>query len=133
MNLTNQVTPTKAEFVDFIKNYPSNTPLVMVNILKFKEKSGNGDETGREAYERYSKNMESLVTKAEGKVIWAGEIKRTVIGDYEAQPDMILIVSYPSKENFIAMSTTPTYEEISKDRKIALEYGALLSAETISA
>ena len=106
MNLTNQVTPTKEEFVDFIKNYPSNTPLVMVNILKFKEKSGNGEETGREAYERYSKNMESLVKKAAGKLIWAGNIKRTVIGDYEHQPDMILIVSYPSKAHFIAMSTT---------------------------
>jgi len=133
MNLTNQVAPIKEEFVDFIKNYPSNTPLVMVNILKFKEKSGNGEETGRAAYERYSKNMESLVANAGGKVIWAGDIKRTIIGDYDSHPDMIAIVSYPSKENFIAMSTTSTYEEISKDRKIALEYGALLSSETISA
>ena len=74
MNLTNQVVPSKEEFVDFIKNYPSNTPLVMVNILKFKEKSGKGEETGREAYERYSKNMESLVAKAGGKVVWAGNI-----------------------------------------------------------
>lgn len=130
MNLTNQVTPTKEEFVDFIKNYPSNTPLVMVNILKFKEKSGQGEETGKEAYERYSKNMESLVANAGGKVIWAGNITRTIIGDYSSHPDMIAIVSYPSKESFIAMSTTPKYEEISKDRKIALEYGALLATES---
>lgn len=131
MNLTNQVIPTKEEFVDFIKNYPSNTPLVMVNILKFKEKSGNGDESGRDAYKRYSKNMDPLVAKAGGKLIWAGNVERTVIGDYSAQPDMFLIVSYPSKESFIAMSTTPEYEEISKDRKLALEYGALLSTSQI--
>lgn len=131
MNLTNQVIPSKEEFVDFIKNYPSNTPLVMVNILKFKEKSGKGDESGRDAYKRYSKNMDPLVAKAGGKLIWAGNVERTVIGDYSAQPDMFLIVSYPSKESFIAMSTTPEYEEISKDRKLALEYGALLSTSQI--
>lgn len=131
MNLTNQVVPTKEEFVDFIKNYPSNTPLVMVNILKFKEKTGKGEETGKEAYARYSKNMEPLVAKAGGKMIWAGNVERTVIGDYSTQPDLFLIVSYPSKEAFIAMSTTPEYEEISKDRKMALEYGALLSTSEI--
>ena len=126
MNLTNQVTPSKEAFVDFIKNYPSNTPLVMVNILKFKEKSGNGDETGKAAYARYSKNMVSFVEKAGGKLIWGGNVTKTLIGDYDTQPDMFLIVSYPSKEAFITMSTTPAYEEVSKDRKIALEYGSLL-------
>ena len=131
MNLSNQVIPSKEEFVDFIKNYPSNTPITMVNILKFKEKSGQGDESGRDAYLRYSKNMEFLVAKANGKVIWAGNIKQTLIGDYDNQPDMMLIVAYPNKESFITMSTTPEYEEISKDRKLALEYGALLASTNI--
>ncbi|MFT6810917.1 MAG: hypothetical protein ACJA01_004163 [Saprospiraceae bacterium] len=131
MNLTNQITPKKEEFIDFIKNYPSGTSITMVNILKFKEKSGNGDETGKEAYLRYSKNMVPFIEKAEGKVIWMGNIERTIIGDYDAQPDMVLIVSYPSKEAFIDMSTSPAYVEVSKDRKIALEYGALLSSTTV--
>ena len=131
MNLINQVTPSKEEFVDFIKNYPSQTPITMVNILKFKEISGNGDETGKEAYLRYSKNMVPFIEKAEGKVIWMGNIHRTIIGDYDAQPDMVLIVSYPSKEAFIDMSTSPEYAEVSKDRKIALEYGPLLVSSTV--
>jgi len=104
---------------------------VMVNILKFKDKTPDGIETGRQAYERYGKNMEPLVAKAGGKTIWAGEVQRTVIGDYSAQPDLFVVVSYPSKESFIAMSTTPEYAEISKDRKKALEYGALLSTSTL--
>ncbi|MEZ4883960.1 MAG: DUF1330 domain-containing protein [Chitinophagales bacterium] len=131
MNLTNQVVPSKEEFVDFIKNYPPNTPVTMVNILKFKEKSGNGDESGKAAYLRYSKNVASFLEKAGGKVLWMGNITKTIIGDYDNQPDMILIVSYPSKESFIEMSTTPEYELVSKDRKIALEYGALLASNTI--
>ena len=131
MNLTNQVTASKEEFVKFIKEYPSNTPITMVNILKFKDKSGRGDETGKEAYLKYSKNMEPLVKAAEGKVLWMGNMTQTIIGDYSTQPDMILIVSYPSKEHFIAMCTTPEYEEISKDRKLALEYGGLIASNTI--
>ena len=132
MNLTNQVTPDKEEFVDFIKNYPSGVPVTMINILKFNPLSGNDDETGQQAYLRYSKNMTPLLAAAGGEVIWMGKVTRTVIGDYSNQPDMVLLVKYPSKEAFVKMSTTPEYEKISKDRKIALEYGGLLSAQTIA-
>lgn len=131
MHLTNQVTPSKEVFVDFIKNYPSQTPLVMVNILKFKDKSGDGDESGRKAYLRYSQNMIPLLERAGAKVIWSGHVRQTLIGDSDGQPDMVLIVSYPSKEAFIEMSTGPEYDVIGKDRKIALEYGGLLATTTI--
>ena len=131
MHLTNQVTPPKEKFVDFIKNYPSQTPLVMLNILKFKSKSGNGEESGETAYNRYSKNVAPLVEKVGGKAIWAGNVKQTVIGDYNVQPDRILIVYYPSKEAFIEMSTSEAYLKIGDDRKIALEYGGLIATESI--
>ena len=131
MNLTNQIVPQKEKFLDFIKNYPSGVPVTMVNILKFNDRSGIDDESGREAYMRYSKNMTPLLQKAQGKVIWMGNVTQTLIGDYEQAPDMVLIVRYPSKEAFIEMSTTPEYEAISKDRKIALEYGGLLASSDI--
>ena len=126
MILSNQVTPSKEEFVKFIKEYPSGTPITMINILKFKEKADNGTETGKEAYLRYSKNMVALMEKANGKVVWMGNVHQTIIGDYESQPDLLLLVAYPNKESFITMCTTPEYEEISKDRKMALEYGGLM-------
>ena len=131
MHLSNQVTPPKEKFVDFIKNYPSQTPLVMLNVLKFKNKSGNGDESGETAYNRYGKNVKPLLEKVGAKAIWAGNVKKTVIGDYNAQPDRILIVYYPSKEAFIEMSTSEAYLKIGDDRKIALEYGGLIATETI--
>jgi len=98
MNLTNQITPSKEEFVKFIENYPSNTPITMVNILKFKDKSGRGEETGKQAYLKYSKNMQPLLEAAEGKVVWMGNMNQTIIGDYESQPDMIssFIISHSS-------------------------------------
>ncbi len=131
MNLTNQVVPSKEAFVKFIKEYPSNTPITMINVLKFKEKSGRGTESGKQAYLKYSKNMEPLMKAAEAKVVWMGNLTHTLIGDYETQADMVIIVSYPSKDHFLAMTSTPEYEEISKDRKVALEYGGLMASTTI--
>ena len=44
MHLTNQVTPTQEQFIQFMKTYPADEPVVMINLLKFKAKSGTGDD-----------------------------------------------------------------------------------------
>jgi len=102
MNLTNQILAPKENFVDFIKNYPSQTPLVMVNILKFKDQTADG-KTGEEEY-----NI-----------------------DFDNQPDRFLVVYYPSKEAFIEMSTSEEYAAIGHHRHLSLEYGGLIATETI--
>ena len=106
MNLTDQITPNREDFFVFMNDYPADTPVAMINILKFKDKSGNGDESGQEAYLRYSQNMTPLLEKAQAKVLWAGKVNQTVIGDTDDQPDMVFIVEYPSKQHFIDMSTS---------------------------
>lgn len=130
MNLTNQVLAPKENFVDFIKNYPSQTPLCMLNILKFKDKCEDG-RTGEEAYNTYMKEVRPLLEKVGGKTIWAGNVVKTIIGDYKTQPDRILVVSYPSKEAFIEMSTSEAYAAIGHHRHLSLEYGGLIATETI--
>ena len=127
MNLINQIEATRDQFVDFIKNYPKDTPVAMMNILKFKEKSGNGDETGRQAYKRYSKNMTGLLAKYGGKVLWSGNVQKTIIGDGATQPDMFLVVEYPTAQHFADMATCAEYQVLKKDRLIALEYGGLIA------
>lgn len=131
MHLTNQVMATTEAFVDFIQNYPSGTPVVMLNILKFKKRTDDGQESGEEAYSRYGQNVAPLLAKVGGKVLWAGEVKRTLIGDLEIQPDRILVVYYPSKEAFVEMSTSKAYAKIGGDREKALEYGGLIVTETM--
>ncbi|MDG2448690.1 MAG: DUF1330 domain-containing protein [Saprospiraceae bacterium] len=131
MNLTDQVMATKEGFVDFIKNYPADTPVVMLNILKFKAKSGNGDETGKQSYNAYGAAVDPLLKKVGGRVIWAGKVNKTVIGDYTDEPHRILVVEYPSKQAFIDMSTSEEYAKISHLRELALEYGGLIATETI--
>jgi len=130
MNLTNQVLAPKENFVDFIKNYPSQTPLCMLNILKFKEQTEDG-RTGEEAYNTYMKEVTPLLEKAGAKTIWAGNVVKTIIGDYTTQPDRIFVVYYPSKEAFIEMSTSEAYAAIGHHRHLSLEYGGLIATETI--
>ena len=130
MNLTNQVLAPKENFVDFIKNYPSQTPLCMLNILKFKEQTEDG-RTGEEAYNTYSKKVAPLLEKVGGKMIWAGNVMKTIIGDYTTQPDRVFVVYYPSKEAFIEMSTSEEYAAIGHHRHLSLEYGGLIATETI--
>ncbi|MFK7803327.1 MAG: DUF1330 domain-containing protein [Anaerolineae bacterium] len=132
MILIDQVTPKREDFFAFMNDYPADTPVAMVNILKFKAKSGKGDETGQEAYLRYSKNMEPLLKKAQAKVIWAGNVNQTVVGDTEDQPHMVFIVEYPSKKAFTDMSTSAEYKVIGQDREIALEFGGLWASSTVN-
>ena len=132
MNLTNQVMPTTESFMDFMQNYPSETPLVMLNILKFRDRAEGDEMSGEEAYNRYGRNVYPLMVKYGGNVIWAGKVNYTLIGDQEDQPDRILVVSWPSKEAFVAFSTSEEYKPIGKDREIALVYGGLLATETLN-
>ena len=130
MNLTNQVIATKENFMDFIKNYPANIPVVMINIMKFKTTTATG-EAGKKAYMRYSKNVAPLLKGVGGRIIWSGIVNKTVIGDLADKPDMVAIVEYPSKQAFVNMATSPAYQAIKEDREISLEYGGLLASSTL--
>ncbi len=128
--LLKQIKPSQEQMVELM-SYPKNTPVVMVNIIKFKEKTEAGDETGKEAYSRYYKNTLAFVANAKAKLIWKGAIVTTVVGDSGNQPDMIFLVEYPSVDHFLGVITSPEYQKISKDRTIALEYGGLMACQTL--
>ena len=63
MQLTNQILANGETIKAFIKNYPADTPVVMVNILRFKDKTGNGEETGRESYAKYMKAAKTFYSR----------------------------------------------------------------------
>ncbi|MDZ4867233.1 MAG: hypothetical protein SGI91_07940 [Alphaproteobacteria bacterium] len=39
----------------FVRELPDNGPVVMVNLVRFRERSRDGNGTGWDAYSRYSK------------------------------------------------------------------------------
>ncbi|MFK7933204.1 MAG: DUF1330 domain-containing protein [Saprospiraceae bacterium] len=131
MLLNNQIEATREQFRNLVHNYPKGQPVVMINILKYKEKVDGSDETGQESYMRYGKNMAPLLEKHGGKIIWMGKVNHTIIGDDSDQPHTIALVEWPDIQNFIDMSTSPEYQPIAPDRVQALAYGGLLASSTI--
>ena len=129
MHLT-QIKPSEEQMA-VLMAYPKNTPVTMVNIIRFREKTENGKETGKEAYARYYKNAWEFVIQSKAKLIWKGAVATTVIGDSNKQPDMIFLVEYPSVGHFLKMITDPAYQKIAGDRSIALEYGGLIACQTL--
>lgn len=132
MHLRDQIVAETEAFMKVMKSYPPDQPVTMINILKFKAKTGRGEETGKEAYKIYSKNVAPLVEKAGAEIVWAGEVKGTIIGDYTDQPHMLLLVKYPNMKAFMDMAISEEYQKVRHDREIALEYGGLLPASQIS-
>ena len=131
MHLFDQVNPTKEQFTILAKTYPRNEPVTMVNIIKFRDKAWDGERTGAEAYESYSKKITKSLQAVEGKLIWKGECMHTLIGDSQNQPHIMMLVEYPSIDNFLEMLANPDYQECAKDRTMALEYGGLIASKTI--
>lgn len=69
--------------------------------------------------------------KVGARLLWRGDVNATVIGDGAQQPQVVLLVEYPSIQNFIDMTTDPAYLEAAKDRTLGLEYGGLMASTTV--
>ncbi len=130
MELTNQIHPTPEQFRHLLDNYPKDEPVVMINIIRYKDRTDDG-ETGEMAYARYGQNVLPFLKKAGGKLLWRGDVNHTIIGSSENQPHIVLLVQYPSIQKFIEMSTDPEYLKIAQDRTLGLEYGGLLASTTV--
>ena len=131
MHLIDQVNPTKEQFTILAKTYPRNEPVTMINLIKFRDKAWDGERTGAEAYECYSNNVFKFMEAVDGRLIWKGECMHTVIGDPQDQPHVVMLVEYPSIDNFLTMLANPEYQKCANDRTLALEYGGLIASKTV--
>ena len=105
-----------------------DTPVVMLNLLKFAERSGgNGAGSGRDSYRRYGDRVRSMLEKVGGRVLWQGRADSVVIGGEADDWDAVILVEYPSRKAFIEMTSSPKYEEVSKDRTAGLADSRLIA------
>ena len=54
---------------------PDNGPVVMVNLVRFRARSLNGNGSGWDAYSRYSKADMPLLKRVGGPILLAGSIR----------------------------------------------------------
>lgn len=124
MKVDNAVYPTGEQLGQAVAS-GSNGPIVMVNLLKFKNKSsykdGRADDaTGAEAYQRYGAPMLKFVTERGGRVIYYGQVKSLVIGGVEELWDAVALVEYPSSEAFVKIAMSSEVAEIGVHREAGL-------------
>lgn len=102
---------------------PADTPVVMVNLLRFKPQADAPDEgvSGEEAYRRYAAQMRTFVESQGGRFVWIGRVDSQVIGAGGEGFHMIGLVEYPSRQAFLAIATDPHVQEIGVHRAAGLE------------
>ena len=103
-------------------------PLVMLNMLRYRQtaKRGFGVDglTGEAAYRVYGEKFAALGPRFGGEPIWMGRAGHSVIGDEKW--DIVILVKYPARRNFIALMQDPDYLAISPIRAAALEDSRLI-------
>ena len=115
---------------DFVRSLPDNGPVVMVNLVRFRERSLDGEGSGWDAYSRYSKGDMPLLKRVGGTVIWAGNIEGVSLGDLgTGRWDWVVLVHYPSRAAFLEMITSPEYAAINVDRENGVEDHVILVAD----
>jgi len=117
--------------LDALRGHPDEGPVTMLNLMKFRERSLDGDGTGRDAYGRYAAVARGLVEGRGGCIVWAGAVEHPALhegGDVDW--DSALLVYYPSRAVFIDMVTSPEYLAANRHRQNGLEKHVILASKT---
>ena len=87
-------------------------PVVMLNLMRFRERSLDGDGSGWDAYLRYSALTVPMIKARGGTLLWTGDAKTVALGPQDgSQWDYVALVYYPTVAAFIDMMTSEDYEQ----------------------
>ena len=88
-----------------------HAPVVMVNLMRFRESSLDGDGSGWDAYLRYSALTVPMIKARGGTLLWTGDARAVAVGEPDGnQWDYLALVYYPTVSDFIDMMTSGDYE-----------------------
>jgi hypothetical protein len=97
--------------VEGLRDLEDQGPVVMVNLMRFRERSLDGDGSGWDAYLRYSALTVPMIKARGGTLLWTGDAKAVALGRQDGnQWDYLALVYYPSVAAFIDMMTSADYE-----------------------
>lgn len=100
---------------------PKDTPVVMLNLLKFNEQAEGGEAgTGREAYGRYAVRMREIVESQGGRFLFIGRADCQVMGESDVDWDVVALVEYPSRAAFLKIASSPEVARIGTHRAAGL-------------
>ena len=124
MEVSNHLIPNKDQMDGFLEG-DIDSPIAMVNLLKFKEKAKyeDGRDTelsGEEAYAIYAMEVHEHLQKVGGELIFGGQVNRLMLGEVEDLWDTVAIARYPSRKAMLEMMLSSDYQESEKHRSAGL-------------
>lgn len=122
------IDPNRSQFEVF-KALPRDQPILMLNLIKLKEKAVYEDgttTTGALAYEQYGKASAPVFQRVGGSIAWRGEPQCLLIGPESESWDIAFIARYPTAGAFLEMVTDETYRKAVKHRQAAVADSRLL-------
>ena len=120
------ITPNPTDIQAFVTD-PDEGPVVMLNLLKFRERATGEEGSGADAYRRYGDAVIKMVEARGGRLIWSGRPTRVLIGSDADRWDAIALVEYPNPRAFVEMATSVEYQKIHHHREAGLEGTVLIA------
>ena len=125
MEVKNALVPNDEQMKGFMEG-DIDTPIYMVNLLKFKDKAEYEDGretnlTGEEAYLIYGQEVQGHLKKVGAEPIFSGRVERLMLGEVGELWDVIAIAKYPSRKAMMEMIMDADYRESEKHRAAGLK------------
>lgn len=120
--MAHYVDPEREQFEAF-KALPRNLPVMMLNLVRFRDQAVYPDgreATGAEAYAAYGRESAPVFQRVGGEVVWRGKPELMLIGPRDKRWDLIFVARYPTAGAFLEMVTDPVYREAVKHRQAAV-------------
>lgn len=120
---------------------PPEGPVVMLNLLKFRETADYAQNpelapeqeiSGREAYELYMTHTFPFLKEAGSEVIFSGKSSAFLIGPEEENWDLVLLVRHASAAKFLEFARNEAYLRGAGHRTAALLDSRLLPVEELN-
>lgn len=133
MRIENLVYPEAHQLAALQEPGPEG-PIVMVNLLKFRDRAQypdgrDADLSGREAYHRYGRAVVKLVEGVGGRVLYAGDVTFLALGRADDLWDEVALAEYPDRGALLRMSTSEEWRAIAVHREAGL--AGQLNIETV--
>lgn len=119
--------PLNNDEIQKMMQQPDDNSVVMINLLKFKTETANG-ESGKAVYQQYMKQAAPLLAQVGGRLIWKGTVENYIVAGESDRWDQVLLVEYPSREAFLKLINMPEFQAIQALRSEALEDTVLISS-----
>lgn len=83
---------------------PEDTPVVMLNLLKFKDRVTETELSGEESYKEYMRQATPFFAKADAEILFLGKPQTMLIGpEDEDLWDKVLVIKYNTIKGFLGM------------------------------